>query len=273
MTAIVMNAAFAEKQLNGQEEDLLRSFLAVGMELAGPVGKPARALLLGESDQLFPGTSGDWPALRMLFRVADDFARRALSSWEQARTSATVLAAVHRLDENLRAGLAVRRDEFFASTSSGRSAADEFAEAVLIVAQREHEEAKLPFLGNLLARVPFRDGIDRAQVNSLVRLAAGLSYRQYGLLAVFSHTERFGLRSTDFNGSARVPFASVAVLQDLFELVRMSLVFQTTGEPITIRDLTPGKLAVGGMGSSLFKLMQLDRTDPDELDALAALLA
>jgi hypothetical protein len=274
MTAMETKIALAANGTGGrtQDDQALRAFLAAGMDLAEPFGKTARAVLMGETDRPFPGTAADWAALRTLVRTADDFAHRALSDWERGRTAAVVLAGVSRLDENLKAGLEVRRDDFFAATRQRRATADEAVEAVLLVAQREHEEAKLPFLGNLLANVGFREGIDRAQVNALVRLAAGLSYRQLGLLAVFSHTERLELRTTDYNGQGRVPFASVAVLQEVFELVKMSLVFQTNGDPITLRDLTPGRMTVAGMGAMLFKLMNLSGIAPDEIDALAAML-
>jgi hypothetical protein len=269
---IELNTASAANGTAQRDDDLLRVFLESGTELAGRVGASAQALLTGEPDRPFPGTAGDRAALRMLLRAADDFAHRALSTWEQARTAAVVLAATHRLDEHLKTGLAVRRDDFFADTRGRRAAADEFAESILIAAQREHEEAKLPFLGNLFASVPLRDGLGRAEINTLVRLAAALTYRQLGLLAVFAHTERLGLRTADYNGDSRVPFASVAVLQEAFDLFRMSLVFQTNGDPLTIRDVTPGRTTVCGLGALLSKLMNLSHIDPGELDDLARLL-
>jgi hypothetical protein len=274
MTVIELKPAPEKTGTNGhrQHDDQMWIFLAAGMDLAGPIGKDARTLLMGETEHSFRGTTADWAVLRTLVRTTDEFAHRALSDWERARAAAVVLAAAYRLDENLKAGLGVRRDDFFASTRDRRATADEAAEAILITAQREHEEAKLPFLGNLLANLAFREGLDRAQVNSLVRLASGLSYRQLGLLAVFSHTERLELRTTDYNGQGRVSFTAVAVLQDVFELVRMSLVFQTNGDPITLKDLTPGRMTVAGMGAMLLKLMHLNGIDPEEIDELAALL-
>jgi hypothetical protein len=274
MTVIEMNAAPAAigTTSDRREDDRLPMFLAAGLELAGSCGKAALALLMGAEDRQFVGRTADWAALRMLVRVTDEFARRALSDWERERTAAVVLVAAHRLDENLRAGFGVREDDFFVASRDRRAPSDEAAEAILLVAQREHEEAKLPFLGNLLTGVAFRDGIDRAQVNSLVRLAAGLSHRQLCLLDVFSHTERLELRLTDYNEQGRIPFAVVAVLQDVFEMVRMCLVFQTNGDPITLRDLTPGRMTVAGMGAMLFKLMGLNHLEPEAIDDLAALL-
>jgi hypothetical protein len=255
-----------------RDDDRLWSFLAAGFELAGPGGQDDRALLMGEGARQFAGRTADWAVVRTLVRAGDEFAKRALSDWERARTAKVVLAAVHRFDENVRGGFAVREDDFFVATRTNRAPADELTEAVLLAAQREHEEAKLPFLGNFLAGVAFRDGMDRAQVNALVRLAAGLSHRQLCLMAVFSHTERLELRTTDYNDQARVPFAAVAVLQEVFELVRMSLVVQTNGDPITMRDLTPGRMTVAGMGAMLVKVMGLGHLEPEVIDDLAALL-
>lgn len=255
-----------------RDDGRLRSFLTVGLDLAGPAGRQAHGLLTGGTDHPFRGTTADWALLRTLIRAADDFAHRSLSDRERVRTAAVLLSAAHRLNANLEAGLGVRRDDFFATTPARRAAADEVAEAILLAAQHEHEEAKVPFLGNLLVNLAFRDGTDRAQANGLVRLAGALSYRQLGLLTVFAHTERFDLRTTDYQGPARVPFAAVAVLQEVFELVRLSLVVQTTGDPITLRDLTPGRITVAGTGAMLLKLMHLNAIDPDETDTLATLL-
>jgi hypothetical protein len=62
------------------------------------------------------------------------------------------------------------------------------------------------------------------------------------------------------------------VLQEVFELVRLSLIVQTTGDPITLRDLTPGRMTVAGTGAVLLKLMHLNGIDPGEIDQLAGLL-
>lgn len=260
------------RNAHGQDHERLRNFLATGLDLVGRAGATAYGVLTGATDQPFLGTTADWAVLRMLNRVAEEFADRSLSGWERARAAAVVLTAVARANEYLQAGNRVRRDDFFIAEPGRRSAADECAEAILLIAQREPEEVKLPFVGNLLAGIAFRDDVDRAATTSLVRLAAILSFRQFGLLAVFSHTERLALRMTDYNGKVRVPFAMVAVLQDVYELVRMSLVVQTTGEPVTMRDLTPGRMTVAGMGSMLAKLMGLSRMDADEIEQLAALL-
>jgi len=80
------------------------------------------------------------------------------------------------------------------------------------------------------------------------------------------------LRVADYHGQGRVSFATVAVLHETLNLVRTSLVVQTTGEPVVLRDLTPGRLAVAGMGALLVKLMGLGQIDPAEGDTLAALL-
>jgi hypothetical protein len=47
---------------------------------------------------------------------------------------------------------------------------------VLLAAQREHEERKLRFMGNLIANLAFHPEIDRGYANYLIRLAEKLSF-------------------------------------------------------------------------------------------------
>ena len=52
-------------------------------------------------------------------------------------------------------------------------------------AQREHEENKLKYYGNLVANIAFDKTISREQANQLVSLAQKLSYRQIKLLNLY----------------------------------------------------------------------------------------
>jgi hypothetical protein len=87
--------------------------------------------------------------------------------------------ATHKIQERLGNGETPRTDGFFEPDVTGRSAADESAEAVFLAAQKEYEERKLPYIANLLDFLAFTPGIDRAMANQLVRLASSLSYRQF----------------------------------------------------------------------------------------------
>ena len=54
-----------------------------------------------------------------------------------------------------------------------RSFADEIIEGVLLAAQREYQEKKLPLYGNLLTNIAFRSDIDRVTANRLCVVPKG----------------------------------------------------------------------------------------------------
>jgi hypothetical protein len=118
-----------------------------------------------------------------LRQTISEVSSRHLSDREKVRIGAAVAFAVEHMREYLDEGHSVRDDDFFFA-ESGRSAGEEVAEAVLIAAQREHEEAKCRHMGYLLATIAFHDEIDRYLANWLVRTATELSWAQYVLLAI-----------------------------------------------------------------------------------------
>jgi hypothetical protein len=251
-------------------ERRLRSFLEDGAVLAADT--TAVRLLIGEGDQFGHRSPVPWLVLAMLQRGALEFSSRALSVRERERASAVLAFAARRLESNVQGGQSVREDGFFAPDAGLRSAADEVTEGILFIAAREHEESKLPYLGTLLANIACHGGTDRTQSALLTRLAGDLSYRQFGLLAVFAYGDRFGLRSSDYTTERRISFATVAVLQEVNELERRSLLLQTNGAVLGIRDLIPSGLVPVGVGEALIKRLGLNRMAGEELEPIAALL-
>lgn len=251
-------------------ERRLRAFLEGGAVMAGDT--TAVTWLCGGSDQSLSINTTAWPAVGMFLRGAEEFAARNLTARERERAGAVVAHAVRRFDENLRGGLTVRGDRWFVSEQGLRSPADQVMEAILAGATGEYEEEKLPYFGTLVANVVCHEKTDRSQALLMIRVARELSYRQYGLLAMFAYQDRFGLRATDYAGERRISFGTVAVLQEIGDLERRSLLLQTNGTVLGIRDLIPAGLAPVGLGDALVKRMGLNRISSDELEELAAFL-
>ena len=136
-----------------------------------------------------------------------------------------VLAA-QEIKRRLDRGEHLRTDGFFERDITDRSPADEIAEAVLISAQREHEERKLPYIAKLLAFVAFEPDIDRAMANYLAKLASALTYRQYCLLEIANSCHRYNLKPPGLlNRSEREnPTLVFAVLAECFELYRLGII-------------------------------------------------
>jgi hypothetical protein len=90
---------------------------------------------------------------RQFRALASEVLGRHLSPREQKRVGAVVAVAAGVTRELLESGYTIRDDDFFASQQGGRSSAEEIIDGVLTAAQRQHEERKLIFMGNLLARL------------------------------------------------------------------------------------------------------------------------
>jgi hypothetical protein len=175
------------------------------------------------------------PSVAHAFRYgAKLFVSRVLAGREKARVGVVYGLAAHKIKERLDNGEKLRTDGFFEPDITGRSPADEIAEAVLIAAQREHEERKLPYIANLLAFVAFTPGVDRATANQMIRLAGSLSYQQFCLLALGSNPIRASLNQPGYPRGAQSGAPLFAVLNELFELYQSGLVmFQGTIGHIT----------------------------------------
>src|SRR5450755_753023 len=112
-----------------------------------------------------------------------DFLARALSHRERDRGERLTEMGRDAYLRNVSDGAIRRQDGFFVRDPSGRSAADEAIEAVLIVAKSSYEERKLPYLAHLLGRVPFDVALTAPVANRVIRMAEELSWTQYVLLA------------------------------------------------------------------------------------------
>jgi hypothetical protein len=176
----------------------------------------------------------------------------------------------------------VRQDGFFAAAVNDRSAAEEIIEAVLLAGQRESQEKKLRYYGNLLGNIPFHPEVDRAQANLLIRMAVGLSYRQLCLLAVFKNRKQYTLgqggssRGIDYLSDA--PTALLATLQETYNLHTQALVRvghthnMTANQPEAPVDIVPANVHLYPMGRLLHDLMELEGIASEDLQQVATLL-
>jgi hypothetical protein len=248
----------------------LSVYLAAGIELAGPDAASV-GLFTGVRAPSFPGIASDWAAVRSLQAAAVEFASRALSGRERARSAAVVAISTARLADNLRGGQAVRQDDFF--SPKGRGAGDEFAESILTAAARDPEEAKLPHYGALFANVACHSRTEPAHALLLAKLAAEISYRQFVLLALIGNRQRFKLRTTDYVDATRLAVGTVAALHELADLERRGLLLQAGGAIGNPRDLIPNGLTPVGLGEMLVKRLGLNRIDGEVLAEVASLLS
>src|SRR5437016_14366254 len=104
-----------------------------GVELGGAVAGGALAPIIGVGFR----------------RAATDLAERLLGDRERLRVGAVIALTSDEIRQRLDNGELHRRDDFLDQSGGRRSTAEEIAEGVLLAAQREYEESKLPLLAKL----------------------------------------------------------------------------------------------------------------------------
>ena len=234
---------------------------AVGLLVAGPVGAIAGGIA---------GTS----ISHTLQKIGRETSARVLGRREEKRVGGALLFAARKIEANRAAGQALRTDGFFAEQPDGRSPADEVVEGVLMVVQREHEERKLPFYGNLLANLAFQAGYDRAQSNMLIQLAQRLSYQRFCLLTLVVRKDRFQMRPSYRKEPRGASPAQVTALQQMLTLYQYGLVSDASnGVWLSLGDAVPGDAQLQWPGAALHNLMELWTAPPSDIREVAALFA
>ena len=159
--------------------------------------------------------------------------------------------------------------KFFTHKTNERSSAEEIIEGVVLAAQREYEERKILYYGNLLANIAFSPGISKAHANLLIKLGQNLSYRQLCLLVLFARPNKSKLRQENYRSAPTMNVTKVALLQEVFELESIGLI--SSGNVVFGHtDIIPGKMYLEGQGE-IAQLMGLSNIELNELDELTEL--
>jgi hypothetical protein len=248
------------------EKGHLKKLIDYGTDMAGSLAGAATGFLFAGPEGAVIGAA----AGSLIHNVGNDIAHRLLSEREKVRVGAVIIFATNNIKEKLDKGMQLRQDNFF-SQQPGRSSAEEICEGVLLAAQREYEEKKLPLYGHLLANIAFSPGVARAHANLLLKLSQELSYRQLGLLALFATDQKSRLRQENYHNSTTMNVAIVAVPHEVFDLEKRGLI--SSGIAVLgITDLVPAKMYLEGQGELLFKLMHLWSIKTEDLNDIFVLL-
>jgi hypothetical protein len=208
--------------------------------------------------------------------LLDDIGSRRLSPSERNRIKLATSFAASAIRHRYEAGDDYRTDDFFKSDPYDRSSFEEVAEGVMLAAQREHEELKVPFVGYLLANVAFEETIDRGTANWAIRIASDLSWTQFALLALVESTDHT-LPDIDA-GKYSHSWRSWSVHKDLADLhTARGLIGAPTGQTARLRlpyiNSRLSDMALSNGGALLYNLMQLREISPAMLDELLACLS
>jgi hypothetical protein len=235
----------------------LRKIIENGSEIAGGAigsaigffaGDPATAAALGAGGVL---------AANALKYIGNEIYERKLSEREKVRIGGVLAITAAEIKKRLEAGDAIRNDDFFKKKKSGRSDADEVAESVLLKSQREPEEKKIPYMGYLLASFAFDAGISAEMAHQLTKTAETLTYRQLCLMLLIVAKNEFNLRKENYRKVEHFSRELLQILYECYDLYQRGLINNGGTAALGLNDLTPADLEVQGLGSELFKLMQV----------------
>ncbi|SRR5215204_1501608 len=193
---------------------------------------------------------------------------RFLGPRERERVGAAIIQQI-RLKKRSKKVIKFVRTTFSQTPLNERSTS--IVEGLLLAAQREHEEKKPPFYGNLLANIVFTPRISRAHGNLLIKIGQSLSYHQLCLLSLFAQKNKFKLRQGDYRGTTEISLDKLSLLQESFGLARLELINIPGDAILGLTDINPARMDLNGEGRILFQLMELSKIDFHELTNMAVL--
>lgn len=261
------------------EKSRVNVILAAGSDIAGPAAGAAAGLLIGGPGGAIAGAAVAAPATAGFRRVLGEIAGRLLGQREQARAGAVLLAAAAEVEAQLAAGRELRDDGLLGNNSEW-SDADEIAEAAVLAAQRDPQEAKAPLIGKLLGRLQFEPRVSAAYAHLLIREAEALTYRQLCCLVLFNLKVRDRYSLPEKLGAFSDPLdPRIGLLQEIFELCGRTMLQQRASDHpgtdiVTFAPgLRPARLELVGLGGWLSDLMGLpEAIEAPQLETIAALL-
>lgn len=200
-----------------KKEEIIKEIVESSSEITGNIGGAVLGTLVaGPAGFVLGGASG--VIITKLFKkIGSEIQKRTLSSREEIRIGAAYTFAINKLNENLNSGKLIRNDGFFKAVN-GRSFSEEILEGIILTAQKEHEERKVKFLGNLYGNICTDDLISNDQANQLIKITDALTYRQFCLLYLYSTRKIENIHSSTYDNPSEkriIPFDIIAEVKDL----------------------------------------------------------
>jgi hypothetical protein len=174
-----------------KEQENTRNLIEMGADIAGNAAGAAVGFIVAGPAGSVVGAAATPVLTGILKTIGSEIKSRLYSERELIRAGGALAFAVQKIRSNLNAGKKLRSDDFFSSSAGDRGAAKEILEGILLAAQKEYQEKKVKFYGNLYANIAFESDIDRSHANYLVGLLDRLSFRQLCCIAGFKDGYEF----------------------------------------------------------------------------------
>lgn len=254
------------------ENKSIQGFIDTGSEITGSTAGSVIGFFLGGLPGAAIGGATAPLITKTIRTLADEISHRLIGQREKVRIGATLTYALDKIRTNLTAGKVLRGDDFFGSDPASRSTAEEVFEATLLASQRECEEKKLRYYGNLLANIAFNKTFDRSQANYLIKIAQSLSWQQLCVLSVSVAKGKFGLKSSDYRGQTSFSQPLIFLLHEIQDLYNLGLINFGGDVLLGLTDVKPFAMTAQGAGSHLYNTMELSGVPDPELLPVVTLL-
>lgn len=256
-----------------KDKDKIENLIVAGTEITGgAIGGLLGFFIAGPAGAVIGGVGG--PAISLsLKKVASEISSRVLAHREEVRTGATLVYVLEKIQSNLNDGRALRNDGFFSSEINIRSSADEILEAGMLAAQKEYEEKKLKYYGNLIANIAFDTTFTKTQANHLIKTVQGLSWRQVCILSLSVRKGAFELRNEPYRTQPTFTQEQIFLLHEMFDLYTKNIIIFGTNALLGVTDIQPSLISTEGVGSHLYNMMNLSEIPEKEIRDVAVLLA
>ena len=162
------------------------------------------------------------------------FLTRALGYRDRRRVSAVVSQMQTRIRFLQSEGQSIRQDDFWQARGNIPPAGQEVFEAVLLAAQKEPQERKIPYMGNLFAYIACRPEISDVSAHWLVKTAESLSWTQFELLALVNRIDEVSVEGMSV-GEPALTWDSMALHRELADLGDGEKRL-TMGQPLTTEN-------------------------------------
>lgn len=263
-----------------EKKDGIEKWISTGSEITGAsmggligltVAGPAGAILAG---------AGGVVITKILEKLGIEISDRVLGKREEVRVGALFTYSIAKIKENLDNGRHLREDSFFDENISQRSDAEEVYEGLILAVQKEHEEKKIEYMGKMIGNIAFREDIDKAFANLLIKRASNLSYRQICLIKIFYdnamalniNEDGIGLRKSNYR-EQEISKELIPVLYEIFELCNEELIVNGKHLVNGLIDIVPSEFKPQGLGVLLYDLFELKTMSEAETSKIKELLS
>ena len=223
----------------------------VGLIAAGPLGGIAGGVV---------GT--------MIKYGIEDFLARFLTPKEVKRVGTSAEYIIKNMNDRIEAGSQINAAIFEAK--EGRvSDAEELFEGVLLKTKNEYQEKKLKYISNIFVNAAFDPTISIENVNQILNIADGFTYRQLCLISLIGKNpnNEYRLREVD----NRKDFKTIQteelafIIAELRTIQNLNLIHRKDNLGLqNFTDPAPAQFYLRRLGERIYQLMGLSEISDDE---------